>query len=309
MNNVNPFSEFTVVVPIFNKKDYIKRCLFSISKASNGEYLEVILVDDGSTDNWEEVLKENSFLNLEIKVIKQSNQGVSSARNTGLKNCSTKYCCFLDADDEWNDNYLTVISGLVKSYPKNAFYCTGYAFVDANNNVCNFINKKFSSYVGEVDSYIESSTSGHTIIQSNLTVNTSFLLSHGGFPVGVSHGEDRITWFQLTLKNKIIFDSRICFYRHESQNNSSSTWNPNNGSVFLGEITLKKYDHLRGIKKLRIQELSRYGRHAALRNYFLPSMRAVVKLIAYRDFRSSLLIVACMVINLKIYNKLKAGIL
>ena len=101
MNNVNPFSEFTVVVPIFNKKDYIKRCLFSISKASNGEYLEVILVDDGSTDNWEEVLKENSFLNLEIKVIKQSNQGVSSARNTGLKNCSTKYCCFLDADDEW----------------------------------------------------------------------------------------------------------------------------------------------------------------------------------------------------------------
>ena len=89
---------FSIIVPIYNSELYLKRCLESIIKQACQAY-EVILVDDGSTDTSgdlcdEYVAKFNNFY-----VIHKNNEGLSSARNTGLKFATGKYIVFLDSDD------------------------------------------------------------------------------------------------------------------------------------------------------------------------------------------------------------------
>ena len=91
----NPEIDVSVIVPAYNYDSYVDECLESIFM-QEGPSLEVIVVDDGSTDNTRAVLEKYEN---RIKYIYQENRGLSAARNTGLKNSSGRYIQFLDADD------------------------------------------------------------------------------------------------------------------------------------------------------------------------------------------------------------------
>ncbi len=84
---------FSIIVPVYNTEKYLKRCLDSISKQSFTDY-EVIIVNDGSTDNSSNIISKYPY-----KVINQENQGLSMARNNGVKVSSGDYLIFLDSDD------------------------------------------------------------------------------------------------------------------------------------------------------------------------------------------------------------------
>jgi glycosyltransferase involved in cell wall biosynthesis len=83
---------------MYNMEAYIKRCLISISKQTY-ENLEIIIVDDGSSDNSLEICKVFAEKDNRLKIIHQTNQGVSSARNTGISNATGDYIAFVDSDD------------------------------------------------------------------------------------------------------------------------------------------------------------------------------------------------------------------
>lgn len=87
----------SVIVPVYNTEKYLRRCCESILKNTYTDY-ELILVNDGSTDQSGEICREYSKYS-NVTVINQCNQGVSVARNTGLAHASGKYVIFLDADD------------------------------------------------------------------------------------------------------------------------------------------------------------------------------------------------------------------
>ena len=87
----------SVIVPVYNSEKYINRCLDSILKQKGN--FEIVIVDDGSTDSTPQILKEYQKNNSNIKLITQKNEGVSSARNKGLKASSSKYITFVDSDD------------------------------------------------------------------------------------------------------------------------------------------------------------------------------------------------------------------
>lgn len=108
LNNVN----ITIIIPVFNSEKYIKFCLSDLLKQSYPNF-EVILVDDGSTDNSLKICNNFCELDNRIKVITQKNGGVSKARNTGLKMANGKYICFVDSDDRVDKNYL---KDLIESY-------------------------------------------------------------------------------------------------------------------------------------------------------------------------------------------------
>lgn len=80
----------SIIVPIYNAEKVIKRCIESISRQSY-EMLEIILVDDGSTDQSLEICEDMSEKDSRIKIIHQNNGGVSRARNTGLKKATGQY--------------------------------------------------------------------------------------------------------------------------------------------------------------------------------------------------------------------------
>lgn len=89
--------KLSIILPVYEVQLYIEECLNSILKIQKIEF-EIIIVDDGSTDHSMTII-ENKFQKPNIKIIKQKNKGLSSARNTGLKHAAGDYIWFVDSDD------------------------------------------------------------------------------------------------------------------------------------------------------------------------------------------------------------------
>ena len=94
---------FSVIIPLYNKQDYITRTINSVLNQTYQNF-EIIVVDDGSTDKSLSVVK--TIKDKRIKVFSQKNLGVSNARNKGIKQSKGNYIAFLDADDEFLPRYL-----------------------------------------------------------------------------------------------------------------------------------------------------------------------------------------------------------
>ncbi len=92
-----------IIIPLFNKCKYITRALNSVFAQTYKDF-EVIVVDDGSTDNGPEIIKK--YNDSRLYLIQQKNTGPGSARNRGIKETTAPYLTFLDADDEWMPNFL-----------------------------------------------------------------------------------------------------------------------------------------------------------------------------------------------------------
>lgn len=106
---------FSILVPVYNVEKYLDQCVDSLlSQDYNGEY-EIILVDDGSTDCSGKICDEYAEKSPErIKVIHKKNEGVVSARKTGLANAAGEICLFVDADDYVEKNLLSTINNVFK---------------------------------------------------------------------------------------------------------------------------------------------------------------------------------------------------
>ena len=90
----------SVVIPVYNVKPFLARCVRSVLNQTYKD-LEIILVDDGSTDGSGELCDQMASDEPQIRVVHQKNQGLSGARNTGIREATGEYIIFLDSDDEW----------------------------------------------------------------------------------------------------------------------------------------------------------------------------------------------------------------
>ena len=95
----------SIIVPVYNVAEYLPKCIDSIRKQIEQNW-ELILVDDGSKDGSGEIC-DNYTYDSRIRVIHKCNEGVSSARNVGLKLAKGKYICFIDSDDWVEPDYLS----------------------------------------------------------------------------------------------------------------------------------------------------------------------------------------------------------
>ena len=102
----------SVIVPVYNAEKYISKCLDSIL-SQKGDF-EIIAVNDGSTDSSLKILQEYAKNHKNIKIINQKNQGVSVARNTGLKSSFSKYITFIDSDDWLEPNTFAEALKIIK---------------------------------------------------------------------------------------------------------------------------------------------------------------------------------------------------
>lgn len=101
----------SVIIPVYNVKPYLERCVNSIINQSY-KNLEIILVDDGATDGCRELCDDLQLGDDRIKVIHQENQGLSAARNTGIEAAGGEYICFVDSDDYVNPEYVRYMYGM-----------------------------------------------------------------------------------------------------------------------------------------------------------------------------------------------------
>lgn len=98
----------SIIVPVYNSKQYLRRCLESIINQSY-KNIEIILIDDGSTDNSGKICDEYALKNKKIKVIHIRNKGPSVARNNGIKISRGEFIFFLDSDDFIGNNAISIL--------------------------------------------------------------------------------------------------------------------------------------------------------------------------------------------------------
>ena len=97
--------QISVIVPVYNVEDHLSKCINSLLKQSYSDF-ELILVDDGSTDQSGAICEEFSRIDKRVRVIHKANSGVSSARNIGIDKAVGNYITFIDADDFVEEDYL-----------------------------------------------------------------------------------------------------------------------------------------------------------------------------------------------------------
>lgn len=105
----------SVIIPVYNLENYVRPAFHSIVSQTY-KNLEIIVVNDGSTDNSLQIIKEFAKADNRIKIINKVNGGISSARNAGLDAVTGKYVCFLDGDDFMNFNAIENMYASIKKY-------------------------------------------------------------------------------------------------------------------------------------------------------------------------------------------------
>jgi len=112
----------SVIIPFYNGSLLIRRCLDSVFSQTGDVYTEVIIIDDGSTDNSVEIVRNYPKT---IKLLQQENQGPAAARNRGIEAASGKYLAFLDADDYWLPDFLKETVRFLEESPEIIAVSTG----------------------------------------------------------------------------------------------------------------------------------------------------------------------------------------
>lgn len=179
----------SIIIPIYNKEQYIEKCVDSILSQKYKDY-EVILVNDGSTDNSLQICKECYSKINNIKIITQKNQGVSAARNTGILNAKGENIIFIDADDEIEEGYLENLSKNVNDYDLTICGCN--YFIEEKKKL---VVKKFDNNLKEqtigIEQLIKVARKGLLNALWNKIFNKSIIDEHNiRFDEKISLGED-----------------------------------------------------------------------------------------------------------------------
>lgn len=152
--------KYSIIVPIYNCEHFLPRCLGSITRQASNN-VELILVDDGSTDNSGKVCDKYKEKYKNIIVIHKKNAGQSSARNDALKIANGKYILFIDADDYLNDGYFTEIENILKNNKDVELVNFGFfsdvddmSFNNLSSDIVTYEEKKYKNHNEIKEDYI-----------------------------------------------------------------------------------------------------------------------------------------------------------
>lgn len=197
----------SVVIPLYNGAPYIGRSIHSVLRQTFKE-VEIVVVDDGSTDNGPELVRQMPYP--EIHLVRQSNGGVSAARNTGVREAKHKLIAFLDADDEWLPDHLERIVSLYEKYPQCGVFGTSYYFKRGEEPPRTPIlpdKFTFAGTQGVLDNYYEMASGTDFPMQTSAYAVRKEIIEHiGGFPAGIPSGEDIITLARLQAVCDFAYD-------------------------------------------------------------------------------------------------------
>lgn len=233
---------FSVVIPLYNKELSVRNTINSVLNQTFKEF-EVIIVNDGSTDDSLEIVKQ--IQDPRIRIIDKTNGGVSSARNKGIQEAKHEWIVLLDADDLWKENHLEVLSDLITTYPKDKVFCTSYIRsneVEQNNG---------ENDVNVIEDYFLKAHTGF-FCSSVACIHTSVFKDVGNFNTNLNRGEDLELWTRIGRKYRFIQANQVtATYRIEAENRSDKI-NYNIKKSFLSTIDVRKIQSLSEKEYLKI---------------------------------------------------------
>ena len=204
-------SEFSIVIPLYNKERDILKTLQSVFLQTHSNF-EIIIVNDGSTDASEEVIK--ALADERISYFSKQNEGVALTRNFGVKQAKFEHIVFLDADDYWYPDHLKNINTLIEKYPKQHWYATAYEKKYNSRFIAPMDSPVMSlgtPWQGIIENYFEYSLADALAWTSAVCFKKDFFESLHGFDATITHGagEDIDLWLRAALKAPLAFSSAI----------------------------------------------------------------------------------------------------
>lgn len=192
----------SVVIPLYNKEKHISRAVNSVLNQTYKNF-ELIIIDDGSTDGSLAVVEK--FDDSRIKVFTFKNNGVSVARNLGIEKAKYSYIAFLDADDEWEENFLLNVKKLIQTYPECGMYATLYKF--KNNNKVRYpkLNLRMKKGQSAIIHYFKAALIEPVVSASSVVIKKDVFNDLGGFLPELNRGEDLEMWIRIALKYDVAF--------------------------------------------------------------------------------------------------------
>ncbi len=205
INNEQPL--ITVVLPVYNKARFIRGALLSVLNQSYSN-LEIIIIDDKSTDDSLDIIEKFSVKDSRVVVVRKSlNQGVSEARNLGIKIAQGDYIAFIDADDIWHLHKIEEQVHFIEQKSNIDFIATSYDMIDDFNNY--FSEKSIKSHqilFGELlkENYICCSS---VLIKTKVAKANLFVNQYGH--------EDFVYWLTLLEKGYCgyVWGEKLLSYR------------------------------------------------------------------------------------------------
>lgn len=214
----------SVVIPLYNKEKAIVGTLNSVLAQTYTDY-EVIIVNDGSTDQSKEMIElwlaENSSrCGCRFRLLSKSNGGVCSARNRGIQEAKGEYVAFLDGDDLWDKNYLAEQVRMITDFPKAAMWGINFAeVINGNQLVRRLATGLPDGYRGYVDNYFEFSHQSDLFCSSSVVICKEVFDKVGYFDERIKHSEDNDMWWRIIAMFSVAFyDRYMAFYCFDAEN-------------------------------------------------------------------------------------------
>ncbi len=201
----------SIIIPAFNQAEYLEDCIESAYNQTVPAH-EIIVVNDGSTDNTAEIAERYRFaqfpmIESPVRVVHQVNKGLPSARNTGIMNATGDYCLFLDADDMLKENAIEKITNAILQSNSDIIAPSFQTFGKAEQVVV--------LGVPTIDEFKVANRLGYFC-----AVKRSALLEVGGFSPRMTWGyEDYHIWFDLFSRGKTlsVIQEPLVMYRLKEQ--------------------------------------------------------------------------------------------
>jgi glycosyltransferase involved in cell wall biosynthesis len=202
----------TVLIPAYNAVRTIERALASVHRQNYPE-MEIIVVDDGSTDGTAARIQEMGCGNIRL-IRLEKNRGVSAAMNAGIQGARTDYIAFLDADDEWLGNKLTTQLPIIESRSEMSFIACGGESVNENGVVYRTFGLDPPSCSPR--EFWRALLRKSYVAKPTVVARRAKVLEVGGFTEAFEVSEDQDMWIRLALNGEVGFITQVLVRVHDT---------------------------------------------------------------------------------------------
>lgn len=224
----------TVIIPVYNVEMYLPLCINSILKQTY-QNLEIILIDDGSTDDSPGICDTYALKDNRIKVIHQQNQGAAVARNTGLENATGEYIVFVDSDDFINEKMIEKLYIALKQTDSDLSICN-FKYTSENGKEIDLKETDIKNevlYTEEIiDKLFQNNNCGYIVIWNKMYKKD--LWKQIRYPVGVIYEDEAVIHHIFSKCKKVAtISDELYYYRQVSGSIMHSERNEKNLDKYL----------------------------------------------------------------------------
>ena len=248
--------DISVIVPVYNVEKYLSECIESILRQTYANY-ELLLINDGSTDNSLEICRYFEKKDKRVKDISKENGGLSDARNVGLDYASCEYVIFIDSDDYIADELFEVLYNEIKRVDGDVSIC-GYIRIDDEKKVITCDYPKYNSIYNNNNGMLELLKQGEIKTQAWAKLYRKRLFDNLRFDVGKYH-EDVFIMHKIfgRVNRSITINRALYYYRYNPTSITNCTFKNKHQDLIYAELNRLNFvkDNYPEFEKIQLNAL------------------------------------------------------